>query len=381
MSTDRQHLQHPHGALASTDDVARRGSTEDLQRAARAERSAALYRQGNSISKIARYLGVSSATVHKDLTRLCVDRRPLGEAISAAQAEAFAPQRDRRAKARGVRELEAEDAANGVITVGAAEARYGLPRWCIRGWIRENRLDVVHDALGDEIRRLRAAGLSMQAVADELNVKVRVVQLRLEGARRRDRIRSADIERLIEKPNRCQGCGELIPPGRSWHPWCAGNRDPAKREAFAERSGARMRRLHSLDSAALISEGLVPMRVTAELTYRSLPSVRGHFRINRRASARGGVLLGVNAREVTSASPDPHARLKLSKPLAALNGTERVGRPPALSDAEVATVVQLRTAEPGRWGWRRLAAHLNAGRPTDRPVSHMAVKRAVERCS
>ncbi|HEX3849514.1 MAG TPA: hypothetical protein VHW01_01030 [Polyangiaceae bacterium] len=90
--------------------------------------------------------------------------------------------------------------------------------------------------------------------------------------------------------------------------------------------------------------------------------------------------LGVNAREVKDASSDKHARGKLAVPLAALNGTARVGRPSGLSGAEALLASELRSADPSLWSWRKLAAVLNDQRGAEQAqVSHMSVKRTVER--
>lgn len=127
------------------------------------------------------------------------------------------------------------------------------------------------------------------------------------------------------------------------------------------------------------AEGLITPDKAAELTSWSPAAVRRLGKVPLVRREFGGVVrLGVNAREVLKTATDSNARGKLAKLLAALNGTEHVGRPPALSTAEVAVVVDRRAA--GR-GWRTIADELNAARPLAEPVSHMAVKRAHERAT
>jgi hypothetical protein len=130
-------------------------------------------------------------------------------------------------------------------------------------------------------------------------------------------------------------------------------------------------------TAALLDEGLVGTRLSAQLLYRSPTSLRSVVGLERREFG-SVVRLGTNARDVLRAAPDKDARRKLAKPLAVLNGA-RHGRPPALSDPELRLVAELRAADPDRWSWRVLAAKVNESRPADdRQVSHMAVKRAFE---
>jgi hypothetical protein len=134
--------------------------------------------------------------------------------------------------------------------------------------------------------------------------------------------------------------------------------------------------------SALFAAGLVPMKMTAELLYRSPTGVRSVVTLERRKlGRRRRVRLGVNAREVLERSPHRDAHRKLSRPLAVLNGTERVGRPLALSEAELTIVISLRAADPAAWSWRTLAKRLNEQRPPDDQVSHMTVKRAFERAT
>jgi hypothetical protein len=133
-------------------------------------------------------------------------------------------------------------------------------------------------------------------------------------------------------------------------------------------------------TAALLSEGLVPIRTVASLLYLSPTGLRSLVMPERRElGRRRRVRLGVNARVVLKLSPDRNARRVLSKPLASLNRTDSFGRPRALSDEELALVVSLRAADPGTWSWRKLAGKLNGQRPADKQVSYVTVKRAFER--
>jgi ribosomal protein S14 len=135
-------------------------------------------------------------------------------------------------------------------------------------------------------------------------------------------------------------------------------------------------------TAALIDEGLVPIKLAARLLYRSPAGLRSAVTLERRQLGRRAYgRLGVNARDVLRLSPHKDARRKLSKPLAVLNGTERFGGVSVLTEAEQELIVSLRVADPVAWSWRKLADRLNVGRPArgEKPVSFMAVKRAFER--
>ena len=120
--------------------------------------------------------------------------------------------------------------------------------------------------------------------------------------------------------------------------------------------------------------------MSAALLYRSPGGLRSVVTLEpRKLGRRRRVRLGVSARDVLKLSPDKHdARSKLAKPLAVLNGTDRVGRPRALSDAELEIVVSLRAADPVTWSWRKLAARLNEERVPEKEVSYVTVKRAFE---
>lgn len=126
--------------------------------------------------------------------------------------------------------------------------------------------------------------------------------------------------------------------------------------------------------------GCVPIRVAASehifLTPEAL-ALRGDG--IKRVSIGGRVLLAMDARRVMTAAVNKHrARSLLAIPLAVLNGTDRIGRPPVLSDGEVEIVLVRRSEGVG---WRTIQDELNAGRLTDHRVSHMAVKRAFERAT
>jgi hypothetical protein len=81
---------------------------------------------------------------------------------------------------------------------------------------------------------------------------------------------------------------------------------------------------------------------------------------------------------------------RLSQVLSAANGTD-FGRPRVLAEPEVEEALALRAADPRTWGWRSLAEKINNARTTENDlrdaiglaplplVSHMTVKRAVER--
>jgi hypothetical protein len=131
-------------------------------------------------------------------------------------------------------------------------------------------------------------------------------------------------------------------------------------------------------TAALLNEGLAPTQMAAELLYRAPSNLPSVVTLERREFGRR-VRLGVNARDVLKLSPNPDARRILSKPLAVLNGSDP-GRPRALSDAELAMVVELRSADPITWSWRKLADKVNAGRPPGaNRVTHMTIKNSFER--
>jgi hypothetical protein len=156
---------------------------------------------------------------------------------------------------------------------------------------------------------------------------------------------------------------------------------------MASEERAEAYRAHHLAStAALENEGLVPVKKAAELLYRSPANLRSLVTVERRVFGRR-VRLGVSARDVLGTSPHKNARRVLAKPLAVLNGTRvlnsasPVGRPVALSPDELVLVLELRSADPGAWGWRTLSAMLNERRPPDKGVSHMAVKRAFDRAT
>ena len=141
---------------------------------------------------------------------------------------------------------------------------------------------------------------------------------------------------------------------------------------------AALRAFHARLAAALRSEGLQPLSSAAELLAWAPATVRrlGKVPTERRVIGRR-VMIGVNARVVNDRSPDKDARRKLSKPLAALNGTERVGRPPVvLTDDEVAIVKRLRS---DRRGWRKVRDRLNELRPADKQLSHVTAQQAFER--
>jgi hypothetical protein len=137
----------------------------------------------------------------------------------------------------------------------------------------------------------------------------------------------------------------------------------------------KLRAVHDGISATLADQGLVGTNEAAGLTSWSAASLRqGKIALERREFG-GIVRLGANAREVLRASPDKHARRKLSKPLAALNGTDSVGAPRKLTATELELAISLRAADPKVWGWRTIAAKLNESRGPDQQVSHMTVKR------
>lgn len=151
-----------------------------------------------------------------------------------------------------------------------------------------------------------------------------------------------------------------------------------------EEAVARVRARHRASRAALKGEGLVPLKEAAPLVGWSPMTLRSG-KVGAVVSREYGGLVwfGISARDVKRLSTDPDVRRKLAKPLAALNaegGTlGHYGAPLKLSEAEVAEVVQLRSGDLKSWGWRRLAARLNERRDSDKHVSHMTVKRAVER--
>jgi hypothetical protein len=135
-------------------------------------------------------------------------------------------------------------------------------------------------------------------------------------------------------------------------------------------------------TAALVDEGLVPIKLAARLLYRSPAGLRSAVTLERRQLGRRAYgRLGVNARDVLRLSPHKDARRKLSKPLAVLNGTERFGGVSVLTEAEHELIVSLRVADPVAWSWRKLADRLSVGRTErgEKPVSFMTVKRAFER--
>jgi hypothetical protein len=187
----------------------------------------------------------------------------------------------------------------------------------------------------------------------------------------------------------CPICGETRyrPPSHQHHKCCS---DACAHEAFRrwlatpEGSKAHQRSLVNAHAAvlapslALLKEGIVPVKIAGSLLYCDPENVGAHLPVERRQFGRMR-RRGVNARELLAVSPHPHARRRLSKPLAMLNGTPTVGRPRELTKAELVLVIELRAADPAKWGWRTLAAKVNEGRAPEKAVSHMAVKRAFER--
>jgi hypothetical protein len=131
------------------------------------------------------------------------------------------------------------------------------------------------------------------------------------------------------------------------------------------------------DDDAIARAGHVPIRVAAgHMGFTPEALKLGKVGIVRHAFGRR-IRLGVDAREALRLSIDKDARRKLAKPLAARNGTERVGRPPVvLTDEEFALVETLRSE--GR-GWRKAMDELNERRPAGSQMSHVTVQQAFER--
>lgn len=240
----------------------------------------------------------------------------------------------------------------------------------------------------EQLRRMVTRYVEEDATVEELSAEFGgspstiARRLRKEGVELRPRGPARTAPRVKRV---CKCCGDTFemseaqvranPERRFCDPICAyyGPDRAAQRAA--------LRAFHARLAAALRSEGLEPLSSAAELLAWAPATVRrlGKVPTERRVIGRR-VMIGVNARVVNDRSPDKDARRKLSKPLAALNGTmEDIGRPRALSDAELAMVLELRSTDPKAWSWRRLAEELNKARPPEKPVSHMAVKRAFER--
>lgn len=149
-------------------------------------------------------------------------------------------------------------------------------------------------------------------------------------------------------------------------------------QAHQARILTQLQAFHKRDvPAALAGDGLAPTKVAARLMGRSPTGLRSAGMLERQEFGRV-VRCGINARDVLRLSVDKHvARSKLAKALSVLNGTDHYGRRRALSDAELAMVIELRAADSVTWSWRNLAEKVNLDRPSDLPaVSHMAVKRA-----
>ena len=168
----------------------------------------------------------------------------------------------------------------------------------------------------------------------------------------------------------CTGCGrvrEVYPSLQRAGDLCAGCSIAAEDRETA---------------AALLNEGLVPIKMATSLLYRSPGALRSVVTPERRELGRRAYgRLGVNAREVLKLSPHKNAQGVLSQPLAVLNDATP-GRPRAVfSDDELDIVISLRIADPVTWSWRKLAAKLNEKRVErgGKPVSYMTVQRAFER--
>lgn len=155
-------------------------------------------------------------------------------------------------------------------------------------------------------------------------------------------------------------------------------RDPTRRMRLTE---TRLE-IDRQDAAAIRDAGYAWSRQTEELLYRS-HTIRETVIQPRRFKFGGRVRIGYPARTVYDLSSHPHKRQKLAKALAALNGAESFGgRNPALTEAELALVIDLRLRDPRSWGWRNLVKLVTERRSPSKPaVSHMAVKRAFERAT
>jgi transposase len=140
----------------------------------------------------------------------------------------------------------------------------------------------------------------------------------------------------------------------------------------------RTKRRHATIRATLDAQGLASPVLAASLTNWSTAAIRRLEKLPLERREFGGLVrLGVNAREVFAASTDSNARRKLAKLLAALNGTERVGRPSAeLTPCELELVARLRAEG---LGWRKVRDELNGQRPPERALSHVTVQSAFER--
>lgn len=327
-------------------------------------RVAGLYGQDYGAPEIGRLLGISKYVVYKALERQHVELRSTGEAVALARWSSLHEQ------------VRAEAGACGSPKCTDPECPVA-PGHCHRPGCPNKAATPHHTQLG---------------------------QRDIKGLPRKYCSRScAQSVRAVELPvGRCgsPGCTDgrcSVPAGQCHRPGCdrpaAVSPESIRRErwvkgfpklycsgACAAHAGvAGMASRHARELATLESEGLVPSVKAAHLLGRDprFPSRLEplldfeHRKFDRR------VRRGVNARELLPIATVPNARGILAVPLAALNGTERVGRPGKLSAAESQDIVDLRNSNPAMWTWEALAAKINVGR--GERVSFMAVKRAYER--